>query len=62
MKLVRQRKTDIILLICGILKNGTNEPIYKTVTDVEKKLKSTRGEEEKEQIESVELTYTHYYI
>ena len=25
-----QRKTNMILLICGILKNGTNEPIYKS--------------------------------
>ena len=27
---VRQRKTNIILLICGIFKNAANEPIYKT--------------------------------
>ena len=32
---VRQRKKNIILrsLICGILKNDTNELIYKTETD-----------------------------
>ena len=27
---VRQRKTHIIYHLCGILKNGTNELIYKT--------------------------------
>ena len=36
----------MISLICGILKNGTNEPIYKTeiVIDVENKLMATKGE------------------
>ena len=37
----------MILLICGILKNGTNEPIYETVTDVENNLMVTRGRKER---------------
>ena len=39
-------KYHMISLICGILKNGTNEPIYKTeiFTDVEKLLTVTKGE------------------
>ena len=36
---IEKDKYPVILLICGILKNYTNEPIYKTgiVTDTEKK-------------------------
>ena len=36
---IEKDKYPVILLICGILKNCTNEPIYKTgrVTDTEKK-------------------------
>ena len=31
---VRQRNTNVMIsLICGILKNDTNEPIYKTEKD-----------------------------
>ena len=30
---VSQRKTNILSLTCGILKNGTNELIYKIETD-----------------------------
>ena len=30
---VSQRKANILSLICGILKNGTNELIYKIETD-----------------------------
>ena len=33
----------MILLIWGILKNGTNEPIYETVTDVENNLMVAGG-------------------
>ena len=38
-------KYHMILFICGILKKGTNELIYKAnrVTDVENKLMVTRG-------------------
>ena len=50
-------KYHIISLICRILKNGTNELIYKTevVTDV----KNKHGLGEKG---SLGLKYTHYYI
>ena len=44
---VRQRKTNIIRYhIYGILKNNTNELIYKTETfiDIEKKLVVTKGD------------------
>ena len=39
-------KYPMILLICGILKNNTNEFIYKTnrLTDIENKLMVTKGE------------------
>ena len=30
---ISQRKANILSLICGILKNGTNELIYKIETD-----------------------------
>ena len=43
---VRQRNTNMRSLISGILKNSTNELIYKTeiVTDVENKLTITKKE------------------
>ena len=37
-------KYHMILLICGILKTGTNELIYKTEINVENKLTVTKGE------------------
>ena len=61
-------KYHMILLICGIQKNGTNEPIYKTEIEsqilqkicrkfVENKFMVTNGERDK-----LRLKYTHYYI
>ena len=40
-----QTKTNMISLICGILKKNTTQLIYKTnrLTDIENKLKVTRG-------------------
>ena len=42
---VSQTKTNMISLICGILKKNTTQLIYKTnrLTDIENKLKVTRG-------------------
>ena len=47
-------KYHMILLICGILKTGTNELIYKTeieLTDVENKLMVTRGKGRRDKLE-----------
>ena len=52
-------------LICGILKNGTNELIYKTepVTDVENELMVTKRKRWGGGLQiRLELRYTHYCI
>ena len=52
----------MISLICGILKNGTNEFIYKT--EIESQMWKTNlwlegGSKEKDKLG---LTQTHYYV
>ena len=63
---VSQRKTNIISLTWGILKNGTNELIYKIETDAQTLktdlwLPKGKGGG-KDKFRSLELTYIHYYI
>ena len=63
---VSLRKTNIISLTCGILKNGTNELIYKIETDsqtLKTDLWLPKGKGGgKDKFRSLELTYIHYYI
>ena len=65
---ISQKEKDkyMILLICGILKNGTNELIYKIETDAQTLktdlwLPKGKGGG-KDKFRSLELTYIHYYI
>ena len=54
---------DMILLICGILKNDTNELVHKTEirpSYIENKLMFTKGERREGQLRS--LGYRHCYI
>ena len=61
----RKKKQCILMYICGILKKGTNELIYKT--EIESQMQKTnlrlsRGKRVGRLIVRLGLTCTHYYI